>query len=85
MNEVVTLGKCSICKTMGDVRKVDEIKKGKPVLMCTKCEKEDDRNIELSVSERIRNDSGETFSHTQVLEEIEKIKNKNVVNLSERR
>ena len=81
MGKVLNIGECDICETIGNVREVCKNAEGKPVLMCKKCEEEDNKAIAKSVKERLAKDNGETLSHAQVMEEIEKMKNKNIVSL----
>lgn len=83
MSNIIVMGKCIRCKTRKEVQEIITSDNGKQkvVLICQRCLNNEDHEIREMVKHREALDTGERYSHADVMKMIDKRIN-NVVDIS---
>lgn len=84
MGNIKTMGKCKLCKRRGEVIERITSDKGrqKVILVCTKCENRENKEIIKKIGEREKLDDGIRYSQAEVMQILAERQQENVLDFS---
>lgn len=84
MGSIKTMGKCKLCKRRGEVieRVTSDKGRQKVILVCTKCENRENKEIFKKMAERERLDDGTRYSQAEVMKILAERQQENVLDFN---